>query len=166
MAPLDIPSPICMTRSANGPHRIQSGDSATDGRPKPFEFRFLQNAALSSCKFEVACLHLILNIEFLPNSRHACQIAARVSPVAESGLRCGGKEPVGPLCQHLNANFPVRSLSIHVCRCRGLKTASGIAFAWKCVPRRRGRRVLLRVYRASPKPLRKCESRRRWLANV
>ena len=85
-------------------------------RPTPFEFRFLQNAALSSCKFEVACLRLVLNIEFLPNSRHACQIAARVSPVAGAGLRArGGKEPVGPLCQHLNANFPVRSLSLSMC---------------------------------------------------
>ena len=112
MAPLDIPSPICMTRSANGPHRIQSGDSATDDDPRlsNFDSCKMPRSPAASLK-SPACLRLILNIEFLPNSRHACQIAARVSPVAESGLRCGGKEPVGPLCQHLNANFPVRSLS-------------------------------------------------------
>ena len=114
MAPLDIPSPICMTRSANGPHRIQSGDSATDGRPTPFEFRFLQNAALSSCKFEVACLHLILNIEFLPNSRHACQIAARVSPVAESGLRSRREGTSRSALPTSQCKFS-RSLSLYPC---------------------------------------------------
>ena len=172
MAPLDIPSPICMTRSANGPHRIQSGnDSATDGRPTPFEFRFLQNAALSSCKFEVACLPAP-HIEYRVSAEFATCLPNRGSgfpPLLSPAYALGGKEPVGPLCQHLNANFPVRALSLplNVCRCRGLKTASGIAFAWKCVPRRRrGRRVLLRVYRASPKPLRKCKLRRRWLSNV
>ena len=82
-----MPSPICMTRSANGPHRIRSGDLATDvPRLSNFDSCKMPRSRAASLK-SPACLRLILNIEFLPNSRHACQIAARVSPVAESGLR-------------------------------------------------------------------------------
>ena len=86
---------------------IQSGDSKTHA------FQFFQIAAFEVC---LQPRH-ILNIEFLPNSRHACQIAARVSPDVAASLRDRrGRGPVRTLslslCQHLNANFPARALSL------------------------------------------------------
>ena len=139
-------------------------------RPTTHAFRI---SILAKCRVPAASLKSPApHIEYRVSAEFATclpNLGSGFPPLLSPAYAREGKEPlVGPLCQHLNANFPVRSLSpiLHVCRCRGLKTASGIAFAWKCVPRRRGRRALLRVYRASPKPLRKCKLRRRWLANV
>ena len=86
-------------------------------RPTPFEFRFLQNAALSSCKFEVACLPAP-HIEYRVSAEFATCLPNHGSgfpPLLSPAYALGGKEPVGPLCQHLNANFPVRSLSLSMC---------------------------------------------------
>ena len=99
-----IHSPICRTRSANRSHRIQSGESSSathafNSSKMPSSLRSLQPRH-------------ILNIEFLPNSRHALPNRQLGFPRRDAAYAREGREPVRSLCQHLNANFPARSLSV------------------------------------------------------